>query len=106
MLARPGNDAGQCKGSPHFRYRINRRQMADVRLTGPRISKHHGGVDYREGKWWVNDGGSVEPVTVNGEPLEGLGERVISSGDVLGFGDTTLAFETDGGPPASPESSE
>lgn len=91
LVTGPHNDASAFYGEPCFRFRINRRASADVRLTGPWISKHHGGIDYRGGKWWVNDGGSINTVTVNGEPI--TADREIASGDVLGFGQTRLLFE-------------
>ena len=83
-----------------YRFRINRKSSAYVQLSKPWISKHHGGIDYRDGRWWANDGGSVNTVTVNGEPI--TGDRPLENGDVLGFGETRLLFETDGGPPERP----
>ena len=101
LLANPKNHAGDWNGSPWWRYRINRRAGADVPLGKPWISKHHGGVDFREHKWWANDGGSINTVTVNGERIEAPHDRELHDGDVLGFGKTRLRFETDGGPPSS-----
>lgn len=101
LLASPKNHAGDWNGSPWWRYRINRRAGADVPLAKPWISKHHGGVDFREHKWWANDGGSINTVTVNGERIEAPHDRELHDGDVLGFGETRLRFETDGGPPSA-----
>jgi hypothetical protein len=102
LFANPENYAGDWNGSPWWRYRINRFSWAAVRLTKPWISKHHGGVDFREGRWWANDGGSINTVTVNGVPIQAPRDQPIDDGDVLGFGQTRLRFETDGGPPVQP----
>jgi hypothetical protein len=98
LLATPDTNAGEFLGAPWFRFRINHRSHAYITLAKPWISKHHGGVDYRQGRWWANDGGSVNTVTVNDEPIDR--DRALENGDVLGFGQTRLRFETDGGPPA------
>ena len=100
LLATPQADASAIYERPVFRFRINCRSIAYVRLSHPWISKHHGGVDWRDGRWWANDGGSVNTVTVNGEPI--AEDRPLDSGDVLGFGQTRLLFETDAGPPEAP----
>lgn len=104
LAAAPKNDAGALHGAATWRYRINRTRRADVCLSRPGVSKHHGGIDFRDGRWWVNDGGSVNTVTVNGERMDPLRDRALEDGDVLGFGDARLRFETDGLPPAPPVS--
>lgn len=100
LFATPNNDASRISGSVWWRYRINRSSRADVTLSKPWISKHHGGIDFRDGQWWANDGGSIHPVTVNG--VHSARDQALASGDVLGFGQTRLRFETDGLPPALP----
>src|SRR5688572_18666570 len=98
----PKNNAGEWRGSTWWRYRINRKSSADVTLSYPGISKHHGGVDFREGHWWANDGGSINTVTVNDSPIKQCGESTIVDGDVLGFDQVRLRFETDGDGPSPP----
>jgi hypothetical protein len=89
-------------GGLWWRWRINRGSRAAVTLPYPWISKHHGGLQFRDGSWWADDGGSIHTVTVNGEPVRGNPPEVrIQSGDVLGFGETRLRFEAVSVPPAS-----
>ena len=66
LLATPETDASRFSGTPWYRFRINCRSHAYVTIRKPWISKHHGGIDYRDGRWWANDGGSIHTVTVNG----------------------------------------
>ncbi|MBK7586192.1 MAG: FHA domain-containing protein [Myxococcales bacterium] len=100
LLATAKNAGPSGSGTECYRYSINRMRRADVTLSGPWISKHHGAVEYHDGEWRAVDGGSVNTVTVNGERL--TMSRVIVDGDVIGLGQSQLRFETDGGPPGVP----
>lgn len=91
-------------GAPTWRYRINRTRCVDVCPSRPGVSKLHGGIDFKDGRWWVNDGGSINTVTVKRERMDPLRDRALEDGDVLGFGDARLRFETDGLPPEPPVS--
>lgn len=98
LSANTKNFSGDSPTGPTYRYSVNCRASADVRLGRPWISKHHAQVHFAEGKWWIVDGGSVNTVTVNGERVPG--RRTLQSGDVLGLGKSRLRFETDGGAPS------
>jgi pSer/pThr/pTyr-binding forkhead associated (FHA) protein len=101
LLAHRANYRGELDAQPWFSFRVNCKSSADVSIGRPWISKHHGSIEYRNRRWWANDGGSVNTVTVNGERITHLG-HAITNGDVLGLGQTRLLFETDGGPPDPP----
>jgi len=101
LRAREENRHTSAAGDVTYRYCVNCRASADVRLGWPWISKHHGQLQLDKDGWWVVDGGSVNTVTVNGERVVDCGRRTIANGDVLGFGKTRLRFEADGEEPDS-----
>jgi pSer/pThr/pTyr-binding forkhead associated (FHA) protein len=98
LVTREQNRHTSAHGVTH-RFRVNHKASADVPLAKPWISKHHGQILFDEERWWVVDGGSVNTVRVNGERVADCGRRTIRDGDVLGFGETRLRFETDGSGP-------
>lgn len=72
---------------------IGRRKGNAIRLTERNVSRNHARLLRRNGKYVVEDLGSYNGVTVNGERIDTKAE--LSAGDQLGIGDYDLAFQAD-----------
>jgi pSer/pThr/pTyr-binding forkhead associated (FHA) protein len=77
--------------SPQFL--IGRDPHCNLRPASPAISKQHCGVFIRDGKVFVQDYGSTNGTSINGEPVSG--EREVSDNDMLKVGplEFTLKIE-------------
>ena len=72
---------------------IGRQEGNTIRLTGRNVSRSHARLLQRNGAYIVEDLGSYNGVTVNGERIDAKAE--LAAGDQLGIGDYDLAFQSD-----------
>jgi pSer/pThr/pTyr-binding forkhead associated (FHA) protein len=72
---------------------IGRQEGNTIRLTERNVSRNHARLLKRNGCYLVEDLGSYNGITVNGERVDAKAELV--SGDQLGIGDYGLAFQSD-----------
>jgi pSer/pThr/pTyr-binding forkhead associated (FHA) protein len=72
---------------------IGRQEGNTIRLTERNVSRSHARLLSRNGCYIVEDLGSYNGVTVNGERIDARAE--LAAGDQLGIGDYDLAFQTD-----------
>jgi pSer/pThr/pTyr-binding forkhead associated (FHA) protein len=72
---------------------IGREEGNTIRLTERNVSRNHARLLKRNGSYIVEDLGSYNGVTVNGERIDAKAE--LASGDQLGIGDYGLAFQSD-----------
>ncbi|RLB49815.1 MAG: hypothetical protein DRH23_05760 [Deltaproteobacteria bacterium] len=71
---------------------IGRQEGNTIRLTERNVSRNHARLLRRNGSYVVEDLGSYNGVTVNGERIDVNAE--LAAGDQLGIGDYDLAFES------------
>lgn len=76
--------------SIHGRSVVGRSEECDVFLVDPSVSRTHAILEIADGQATVRDLGSTNGTFVNGRQIE---TRVLSDGDELMFGDTTMRFE-------------
>ncbi len=62
-----------------------------VVLPDPFVSAHHALLSWREGHWWLEDQGSTNGTTLNGERVRR--PTVVSAGDLIGIGRAVLRLE-------------
>lgn len=67
----------------------------DVPLLEPSISRQHAIISWRAGQWHLEDQGSRNGTSVNGERLPFGRSRVLRDGDRVTLGDVTLVFRDD-----------
>jgi len=72
---------------------IGRQEGNTIRLTERNVSRSHARLLQRNGAYIVEDLGSYNGVTVNGERIDAKAE--LAAGDQLGIGDYDLAFQSD-----------
>ena len=72
---------------------IGRQEGNTIRLTERNVSRSHARLLQRNGAYVVEDLGSYNGVTVNGERIDAKAE--LAAGDQLGIGDYDLAFQSD-----------
>ena len=72
---------------------IGRERGNSIRLTERNVSRLHARLLKRNGSYIVEDLGSYNGVTVNGQRIESKAE--LAAGDQLGIGDYDLAFQSD-----------
>jgi pSer/pThr/pTyr-binding forkhead associated (FHA) protein len=82
---------------------IGRNEGNTIRLTERNVSRRHAKLFRKNGSYVVEDLGSYNGVTINGERLEGKAE--LRAGDQLGIGDYALAFQSDAMATARPQPS-
>jgi pSer/pThr/pTyr-binding forkhead associated (FHA) protein len=70
---------------------IGRADYNDVVIGDPSVSTTHAKLQRRESLWILNDLGSTNGTTVDGEPL--TGEAVLSPGATIRFGEVAVLFE-------------
>ncbi len=68
-----------------------------VHLSDPYVSAHHALLTWRDGRWWLEDLGSRNGTTLNGEPV--TRPTVVSTGDLIGVGRVVLRLEEGEGEP-------
>lgn len=62
-----------------------------ITLPDPYVSAHHALLAWRDGHWWLEDLGSRNGTTLNGEPV--TRPTVVSTGDLIGVGRVVLRLE-------------
>jgi pSer/pThr/pTyr-binding forkhead associated (FHA) protein len=72
---------------------IGRKEGNTIRLTERNVSRSHARLLKRNGSYIVEDLGSYNGVTLNGERIDAKAE--LAAGDQLGVGDYDLAFQSD-----------
>ena len=60
-------------------------------LPDPFTSSHHALLAWREGRWWLEDQGSKNGTTLNGEEV--TRPTIVSAGDLIGVGQVILRLE-------------
>jgi len=71
---------------------LGRTPANTVVLADPFVSAHHALLVWREGQWWLEDQGSKNGTTLNGEPV--TRPTVVSVGDLIGIGRVVLRLVT------------
>lgn len=71
------------------------RQMRnnDVILKAPSVSRNHAHLEYENGKWYLEDIGSVNGTILNGEKLEPHEKVQLHNGDLINICNSILQFE-------------
>ena len=72
---------------------IGRNEGNAIRLTERTVSRKHARLVKRNGAYIVEDLGSYNGVTVNGERIDA--NSALEAGDQLGIGDYDIAFQSD-----------
>jgi pSer/pThr/pTyr-binding forkhead associated (FHA) protein len=72
---------------------IGRSPTNTVVLADTYASSHHALLARRESRWWLEDRDSRNGTMLNGEPVQE--PTIVSSGDVITIGETTLRLEID-----------
>ncbi|HHH41881.1 MAG TPA: FHA domain-containing protein [Chloroflexi bacterium] len=72
---------------------LGRTPANTVVLPDPFVSARHALLAWREGRWWLEDQGSKNGTTLNGEPV--TRPTVVSAGDLIGLGQVVLRMETE-----------
>ncbi len=70
---------------------LGRRPSNHVVLPDPFVSAHHALLAWREGRWWLEDLGSRNGTTLNGDPV--TQPTVVGAGDLIGVGRVVLRME-------------
>jgi hypothetical protein len=70
---------------------LGRAPSNKVSLADPYVSAHHALLSWRDGHWWLEDLGSRNGTTLNGEPV--TRPTVVSTGDLIGVGRVVLRLE-------------
>lgn len=72
---------------------IGRAPSNTVVIADTYASSQHALLTRREGHWWLRDQNSRNGTMLNGKPVEE--PTLVSTGDVISIGQTTLRLETD-----------
>lgn len=64
----------------------------DIVVADTYTSAHHACVEWRDGRWWVEDLGATNPTTLNGHPLTPFDPVPLDPGDVIRIGRTEFKF--------------
>jgi anti-anti-sigma factor len=78
---------------PSGRLTVGRQADCDLVISDPLVSRRHADLYLRDDTLYVEDLGSANGTIVNGVPLQG--ERSLSSGDVIEFGDTKVTVRAE-----------
>jgi hypothetical protein len=70
---------------------LGRTSANSIVLPDPFVSSHHALLAWREGRWWLEDQGSRNGTTLNGEPV--TRPTVVSAGDLIGLGKVVMRLE-------------
>ncbi len=70
---------------------IGRTPDNTIVLAEPVVSAHHALLTWREERWWLEDLGSKNGTTLNGEPV--TQPTIVSAGDLIGIGGVVLRME-------------
>jgi len=74
--------------SPHA-YTIGRARQNDICLPEPSVSKYHARLVYEDGRFAIEDQGSLHGIYVNAAKVQ---RALLSSGDVVQLGNLTLKY--------------
>jgi hypothetical protein len=72
---------------------IGRLPEHEVYIPDERLSREHARIDYREGRYWLQDLGSMNGTALNGSLLSG--EQPLQSGDTIELGSSKLVVTVD-----------
>ncbi len=75
---------------------IGRGEQADLVIIDAEMSRQHCRILHEDGRWFVEDQGSLNGTLVNGEPVE---RAAIAHGDELHIGMSTIRFDIIGARP-------
>ena len=70
---------------------IGRSPSNQVSVPDPYASAQHALLAWRQGQWWLQDQGSHNGTLLNGTRING--PTIVSSGDIIGVGDTQFQLE-------------
>jgi len=70
---------------------LGRAPANTVHLPDTFASNHHALLTLRTGRWWLEDRGSSNGTTLNGQLLQA--PTVVSAGDIIGVGRVELKVE-------------
>lgn len=70
-------------------FSIGREPGSTLRLEGRAVSRHHAHIRYSQGRWFIQDQGSLHGTAVNGRPVSAAELR---HGDRVTIGDTVFEF--------------
>lgn len=73
---------------------LGRGPTNSIALPDDTASLEHALVTLRSGKWWLEDLGSRNGTSLNGQPI--TAPTVISAGDVIGLGRVSVRVEIEG----------
>ncbi|HEY4186159.1 MAG TPA: sigma 54-interacting transcriptional regulator [Polyangia bacterium] len=74
---------------------IGRSPEATIQISSPMVSRQHARLVINPRLAMISDQGSQNGTRVNGERIQG--DRLLTYGDIIGFGDVTAAFVEDRG---------
>jgi phosphoserine phosphatase RsbU/P len=69
---------------------VGRARENDLILSSDSLSRFHAQINKRDNHYTINDRGSLNGVFVNGTRI--VGEKQLSNGDIIGFGDVYARF--------------
>src|SRR5262245_3461563 len=75
---------------------LGREGQVDVSLGDPRASRRHAQINYRRGRWLLEDLGSSNGTLVGGEKVTSV---PLKDGDSIQIGASLLTFHADEAPP-------
>jgi len=70
---------------------LGRSPANQIPLADPYVSAHHALLAWRDGRWWLEDLGSRNGTTLNGEPV--TRPIIVGVGDLIGVGRVVLRLE-------------
>ena len=77
---------------------IGRTNGNDLVISGPTVSRHHARLWFDQGRWYLEDLGSVNGTLVNNMRVYQRQPVVLNDGDVINFGDEVVVFNVTYGP--------
>jgi pSer/pThr/pTyr-binding forkhead associated (FHA) protein len=85
------------KGNVHLlsdtQITIGRVASNTIVLDDPKVSRHHCEMVYRDAAWYLRDIGALNSILVNKKELKSKSEYLLSVGDLIELGKTTLLFQ-------------
>src|SRR6266850_2963683 len=88
-----GPQSGSVVPLPPGEFVVGRDEAADLSFSDDALSRRHCMVTFEEGEYRLQDCGSTNGTTLNGDRLHG--KRALRHGDRIGIGDTALVFLTE-----------